>query len=125
VKFRHSKVSLYETCNPSLFVRKTFQFIELLLIKFVVCSRIGSTLREARSLTVNGWRHTSPSEELEMEARYFNPSDRAEQKDASRREDARQLNAGFVSAWDLRNHNSMFANVDLSASSVILPANRY
>jgi hypothetical protein len=59
-----------------------------------------------------------------MEARNFSSVARAEEKDASRREDARQLNAGLVSAWDLRQRNSMFANVDLSASSVILPPHR-
>ena len=59
-----------------------------------------------------------------MEVRYFSPSARAEQKAASRRDDARELNAGLVSAQDLRHRNSMFANVDLSASSVIVPVNR-
>jgi len=65
------------------------------------------------------------SEEHEMVARYFNPIARAEQKDASRREDSRQLRSGLASAWDLRQRNSMFAEVDLSASSVILPPNRH
>lgn len=60
-----------------------------------------------------------------MEVRNFNSVGRAEQKNASRLEDSRQLSAGIVSAWDLRERNSMFANVDLSASSVILRANRY
>jgi hypothetical protein len=59
-----------------------------------------------------------------MEAQYFSPNARAEEKNASRREDARQLDAGMVSPWQLRQRNSIFAHVDLSASSVILPANR-
>jgi hypothetical protein len=85
----------------------------------------GSGIRKVRSLTVNGCKLKCASEELEMRVQYFSPIARAEQKDASRREDARQLHAGVVSPWDLHERNSMFADVDLSASSVVLPANRY
>jgi hypothetical protein len=101
------------------------RFCALSLLVFSFCSIIGSCWEVTRSLTVNRCRLTSSSEELEMEARNFNSVARAEEKDASRREDSRQLNAGLISVWDLRERNSIFANVDLSASSVILPANRY
>jgi hypothetical protein len=60
-----------------------------------------------------------------MKIGFFDPGERAREKQASREEDDRLLAAGQISVAELSERNSMFAGLDLAHSSVILPANRY
>jgi hypothetical protein len=56
-----------------------------------------------------------------MQVQHFNSHARVEQKEAARREDARELSSGSVSRGELRERNSLFSQVDLSSASVVLP----
>lgn len=60
-----------------------------------------------------------------MEDGYFDPVDRARQKQAARDEDQRALASGEVTAAELRKRNSFFGGLDMANFKMVLKERRH
>lgn len=54
-----------------------------------------------------------------MKMRYYDPEQRAHEKQLARERDERDLASGRISREDLRSKNSMFAGIDVSKGRII------